>query len=207
MVLVKILKANSESAKECARYLKAGELIVYPTETVYGLGADAMNASAVEKVFIAKRRNLGNVVSVAVGDVEAARGLAEFNPAALAIARSFLPGPVTLILKSKVDIKYAVSEGNIGIRVPDNRFFAELWKAFGGPVVSTSANISGKADPVSAGEVDRLLLESVSALVDEGRTKHSKSSTVVDVSDGKAKVLREGAIPAGRILRAASAKF
>ncbi len=200
---MRILRANPESARECARYLKAGELIVYPTETVYGLGADAANGSAVEKVFLAKRRRLENVVSVAVGDVEYARKIAEFNPVAEAVARKFLPGPVTLILKSRVSIEHATSRGNIGIRVPDDEFFGELWERFGRPVTSTSANISGGRDPVSADGVDGLLLKSVAAIVDEGRTKYCRASTVVDASEGKLNVVREGAVPAGRIMSAA----
>jgi L-threonylcarbamoyladenylate synthase len=199
---MKILKASPESAKECARYLEEGELIVYPTETVYGIGADAMNESAVEKVFLAKHRDTGNVVSVAVGDMESARKIAEFNPAAEAIAEKFLPGPVTLILKSKAKIKYAVSKGNIGIRVPDDAFFMELWKSFGRPVVSTSANLSGEPDPVRAEDVDGSLLESVAAIVDGGKTKYGKPSTVVDVSEGKATVVRDGAVPTCTILNA-----
>jgi L-threonylcarbamoyladenylate synthase len=201
---MKILKANPESARECAEYLEAGEIIVYPTETVYGLGADATSASAVEKAFLAKRRDPRNVVSLAVGDVEAARKLAEFNDVAEAIAQSFLPGPVTLILRSKVNFKYAVSNGNIGIRVPDDGFFKELWECFGRPVTSTSANISGERDPVSADEIDGSLLGSVAAVVDGGRTKYARSSTVVDVSSGTLNIVREGAIPADRILSAAA---
>lgn len=200
---MKILKANPESARECAEYLEAGEIIVYPTETVYGLGADATSASAVEKVFMAKRRDPRNVVSVAVGDVEAARKLAEFNDVAEAIAQSFLPGPVTLILRSKVNFKYAVSNGNIGIRVPDDGFFKELWECFGRPVTSTSANIFGGRDPVSADELDGSLLGSVAAVVDGGRTKYARSSTVVDASGGTLNMVREGALPTERILSAA----
>jgi len=169
------------------------------------LGADATNASAVEKVFLAKRRDPRNVVSVAVGDVEAAREIAEFNDVADTIAQSFLPGPVTLILKSKISIKYAVSNGNIGIRVPDDKFFGELWKDFGRPITSTSANISGKRDPICVDDVDGSLLESVAAVVDGGRTKYEKASTVVDVSGGNADIVREGAVPADILLRAVTA--
>jgi L-threonylcarbamoyladenylate synthase len=199
-----MLKANTESAKECAGYLDEGELIVYPTETVYGLGADAANASAVEKVFLAKRRSLGNVVSVAVGDVEAARKIAEFNDVAEAIAQNFLPGPVTLILKSKASFRYAVSDGNIGLRVPDDGFFRELWECFGRPITSTSANISGNQDPVRVEDLDGALLERVAAVVNEGRTKYGRASTVVDISSGEASIVRVGAVPADRVLRAAA---
>jgi L-threonylcarbamoyladenylate synthase len=202
---MKILKASTESARECANYLAAGELVVYPTETVYGLGADATSASSVGKVFLAKRRDTTSAVSVAVGTVAAAWEIAEFNAAAEAIAREFLPGPVTLILRSKVDFKYAVSKGTLGVRVPDDSFFSELWRAFGKPIVSTSANISGARDPLCAADVDGLLLGSVAALVDGGRTRYGRASTTVDVSDGRAKVLREGAVPAERIMAAVAA--
>ena len=199
--MTRILKADARAAEECAGYLRAGEIIVYPTETVYGMGADAANGAAVEKAFLAKRRERGRTMSVAVGSVAAAREIAEFGPEAEAIARAFLPGPVTLILRSKVALARSEIGSTIGIRVPDNGFFVEMWRRFGRPIISTSANLSGRPDPVRAEDVDRSVLSGVAALVDGGPTKYRRPSTVVEISGGRVRIAREGAIPSADIGR------
>ncbi len=191
---MKILSANVEAAIECAKYLADGEPVIYPTETVYGLGADVTNKNAVDRIFSAKGRDSTKAVSIAVANVAQAKELAEFDPVAEKLAEKFLPGPLTLILKSKIDLPNVVVDGKIGIRIPENDFVQKLIRIFRRPIISTSANLSGKKEPTNISEVDEKLFDRIKVLVDGGQTKYRKSSTVVESLGAGMRILREGAI-------------
>lgn len=191
---MKILPPTIETAIECAKVLADGELIIYPTDTVYGLGADATNKNAVDRIFSAKGRDSTKAVSVAVATVEQAKELAEFDYVAEKLAEKFLPGSLTLVLKSRVDLPLIVVDGKIGIRVPRNEFFQNLLRIFRRPLVSTSANLSGKTEPRTPSEIDEKLFDRIKIIVDDGPTKHGKPSTVVESLGTAMRILREGVI-------------
>ena len=192
--MAEILNANDAALERCIEALSKGELIIYPTDTLYGIGADATVQSAIDKVFVAKRRKPDNVVSVAVKSAAAAEDLAVFNPLARKLAEAFLPGPLTMILKSKSNMKFLSKDGKIGIRVPENDFTLSLLKKYDRPIVATSANISGGQDPKEISDIPNEIIECASVVVDYGKTKYAAPSTVVDVSSGTINVLREGAL-------------
>ena len=188
------LEAGDEALNKCLSALSRGDLIVYPTDTLYGLGADATIGGAVEKVFAAKQRPIDKVVSIGVASMSAAEELVNFTPTAKLIASKFLPGPITIILRAKSELKFVSKEGKIGIRIPDNDFALALLKSYNRPIIATSANLSGGSNPREVSEIPPEILNQVSVVVDQGRTKYSAPSTIIDLSSDTIEVVREGAV-------------
>jgi len=180
--------------------LLRGELIVYPTDTLYALGADPFNADAVARIFAAKQRPPGQPVSVVVPTVDAARDLAVISSRAEAWCRRWLPGPLTLLFRPAVNApKPAISaEGMIAIRVPNHAIALLLAKRFG-PITATSANVHGKPSPVEAWQAEEQLGDAVDLYLDAGPCPMGRESTVVDLSGAEPRVIREGAVSADRL--------
>ena len=153
----KILSPNANGFFQAAKLLQAGSLVAFPTETVYGLGADAYNSIAVAKVYAAKGRPNFNPLIVHVIDLETAQKFAEFNAQALYLAKEFWPGPLTIIvpLKPKSGLSKLVTAGlnTVAIRIPSHPVARELLTAFGGPVAAPSANPSGSISATTASHV------------------------------------------------------
>lgn len=197
-----------KALKEAAAMIKAGGLVVYPTETVYGLGASATNRIAVLKVFAAKRRPLDNPLSVAVKDMKQADEIAYVNAAARKLAKAFLPGPLTMVLKKKARLPKELTAGSdkVGIRIPRNEIALKLI-ALTGPITATSANMSGQPSITTADEARRQLEGRVDFVLDGGPSTLGVESTVVDVSeDGRFEILRDGAVARQSIKDALSGK-
>jgi len=158
-----ILPASEGAVTMAARCLAAGGLVAFPTETVYGLGADATNPAAVARLYQAKGRPAFNPLIAHVSDLEAARQIARFDAQATALAEAFWPGPLTVVLpKSKdcavADLATAGLE-TIAIRVPAHELAREILRAFGRPIVAPSANLSGHVSPTTAAHVQSDLAE------------------------------------------------
>jgi len=170
------------SVSEAAAAVRAGELVVYPTETVYGLGADATDAAAVERVFEAKGRSRDKPVSMAVPDVATAVEYTEPTDREREFMREFLPGPVTVVVERGPEIPDNLVAGGdrVGIRVPDHGVALDLL-AETGPLTATSANVSGNPSVRTVDGLDAVR-EAVSVVVDAGRTEGGTGSTVVDVA-------------------------
>jgi L-threonylcarbamoyladenylate synthase len=197
-----ILKLNEESLKEVIEVLDRGGVVVYPTETVYGLGVDATNKEAVEKVFKIKERERGKPVSIAVASVDEAKKYCEWNENAEKIAKKFLPGPLTIILRRKNSlVKELNPDEKVRIRVPDHRFVLKVLEEFGKPITATSANLSGGENPTNARIVVEQIGDRVDLVLDDGECKYKKPSTVIDLTDGL-KIYREGAISEKEIVEA-----
>ncbi|MDS0220107.1 L-threonylcarbamoyladenylate synthase [Haloarcula sp. S1AR25-5A] len=169
---------------EAAAALRDGELVVYPTETVYGLGADALDAAAVERVFEAKGRDRDKPVSLAVPDVEAAREYTRPSDRELAFMREFLPGPVTVVVERTDAVPDVLVAGRdrVGVRIPDHDLALELL-AETGPLTATSANISGNPSARSVDDLDAIR-ERAALVLDAGETDGGTGSTVVNVDSG-----------------------
>lgn len=182
---------------EAAATIRTGGLVLYPTETVYGLGTDACSDEAVAKVFAAKARPLEDPIPVAVNSLELAQQIAELTPIAELAFKKFLPGPLTVVVKAKSNkISKLVTGGtaNIGIRIPDHPVVLKLIDFVGGPITATSANLSGKSAPSTIREALEQLGKRVDVALDSGKCKLGTPSTVVDLSFGSLRVLREGPI-------------
>ena len=183
--------------------LKSGNIVVYPTDTLYGLGADIYNINAVRKVFQIKKRSFDNPLSVAISDISELEKIAYLNETSRRLARAFLPGRLTLVLKKRKIIPDIVTAGleKVAIRIPDNKVALELLSEFG-PLTATSANIHGKKTPDIIKEISmQFKKEDISVYLDIGKLK-GKPSTIVDATGKSIKLLRLGAISEKEILDA-----
>jgi len=176
---------------QAAAAIADGKLVIYPTETVYGLAADALDADAVERVFDVKGRDRSKPVSLAVPSVDAALDYTEPSERELAFMREFLPGPVTVLVARREMVPDVLTAGRerVGVRVPDHDRALELAER-AGPITSTSANVSGEPSALEIEEIGASVRDTVAVVLDGGRTAGTES-TVVDVSAGE--IVREGA--------------
>lgn len=183
---------DSSFFDEIKDVLSAHGLIVYATDTLYAIGANPFNKKAVRKLYLAKKRPLDMPISIAVSNLKTMEEIAVVNDAAIRTYQNFLPGALTILLKKK-DLSAFPFE-TIGIRVPDHPFCRRLTEVVG-PITSTSANIHGGKDPINVDTAAEQLGEVIDVYVDCGACCLKKPSTVVDISKGKIKFIREGAIP------------
>jgi L-threonylcarbamoyladenylate synthase len=183
-------------------FLKAGELVAFPTETVYGLGADARNSAAVEKIFSAKGRPADHPVIVHLPDVSHLERWAINIPAvAYRIAAAFWPGPLTLILQRHPDVPAIVSGGqtSIGLRVPNHPVALALLRAFNDGIAAPSANRFGRISPTTVQHVQEELGHAVQLILDGGACEVGIESTIVDLTGKRPQILRLGMISAETI--------
>lgn len=183
--------------QRAVQLLRQGELVALPTETVYGLGADALNPDAVAKIFAAKGRPSDHPLIVHLADASQIMTWAREVPKdAIALARAFWPGPLTLILKRDESVPDLVTGGQdtVGLRVPNHPVALELLRAFGSGVAAPSANRFGRISPTTAAHVHEELGERVAMIVDGGACEVGIESTILDFSRDVPEILRPGAI-------------
>ena len=205
-----ILPAGEAAVAAAARLLGQGGLVAFPTETVYGLGADATNPKAIARLYQAKGRPAFNPLIAHVGDLSAAERIGRFDARAIALANAFWPGPLTLVLvKAKgcpvADLATAGLD-TIAIRVPAHSAAREILRAFGGPVVAPSANLSGHVSPTTAAHVQGDLGGKIDLIVDGGPVEVGVESTIVGCFD-QPMLLRPGGVPRGEIERVLGCKL
>ena len=193
----KVLLASPEAVHEAARVLRGGGLVVFPTDTVYGLGADPDNPEAVDRIYRVKGRDRSKPLQLLLSDVSHLPLVAvEISDLAWRIARQFLPGGITLVLRKAPGVPASVVAGGetVGVRVPAHPLCCALIQAFGGPVAATSANRSGQPSPRTAEEAVAHVGDLVDLVLDGGPCPLSQESTVLDLSVSPPRLLREGAI-------------
>lgn len=204
---MKIFKVNNTPPptvlEEINRLWKSGGMVVYPTETCYGMGVDATNEAAVKKLLEYKGGRQNKAISVAVANQQMAAVLVEINETANNLYKNFLPGPVTVISKSKGKVVPVLESvrGNLGIRWPDHPIALALIRLFGKPITATSANTSGQKQPYSLEDLQRYTskkkLNMIDGFVDVGRLPKRETSTVVDTTLNELEVIRQGRIDLG----------
>ncbi len=198
------VKDGRQAAELAARVLAAGGLVAFPTETVYGLGADATNGRAIARLYEAKGRPAFNPLIAHVTGLAAARALGRFDRAAERLAEAFWPGPLTLVLPKAADCPVAdlatAGLDSIALRVPDHPVAQDLLAAFGRPVVAPSANRSGHVSPTTAAHVLADLRGRIELILDGGPTRMGLESTIVACLDEPA-LLRPGALARAEIER------
>lgn len=203
-------KISGEISK-AAKLLREGGLVAFPTETVYGLGADATNDVAVTRIFAAKSRPHFNPLISHVASIEAALGLGVFPAAAEILAQKFWPGPLTLVVKRRKDcpVSLLASAGldSIALRVPQHAVALALLSEVGRPVAAPSANRSGRVSPTTARHVRQSLGASVDLILDGGPCAVGLESTVVQFLDGRARLLRPGGIARSELAGAMAGAF
>lgn len=196
---MKILKINPISPEKdkimaAVDILKEGSAVVYPTDTVYGIGANIFDIEAVKKVYSIKKRFPTKPISACVSKIEDIHKIAYMDKNIEVIVEKILPGPFTIILKKKEIVPSILTAGEekIGVRIPDNKICMELSEEF--PITTTSANISGKEVPESVEGVLKQLDNNVDLILDAGTCKHGIHSTVIDMTVFPPKILRRGII-------------
>jgi L-threonylcarbamoyladenylate synthase len=182
---------------EAADALRAGKLVAFPTETVYGLGADAGNDEAIAKVFAVKGRPTDHPLIVHLATIEKLSEWSEDLPAsALKLAEAFAPGPITFLVPKAAHVSFAVTGGRhtVGLRIPAHPLTQELLREFGGGVVGPSANRFGRVSPTTAADVLNDLGTDVDVILDGGACEVGLESTIVDCTTSPVTILRRGAI-------------
>jgi L-threonylcarbamoyladenylate synthase len=200
------LDATPEAIERAAAALRAGALVAFPTETVYGLGADATSARAIAALYEAKGRPRFNPLIVHVMDRDAAAALAQFTPAAERLAAAFWPGPLTLVLAKQPDCSVAelatAGLDTVAVRVPSHPVAQALLHAAELPIAAPSANRSGHVSPTTAAHVEADLGDRVALILDGGPAPLGLESTVVDATGAEPVVLRLGAVAREDLARA-----
>src|SRR5690348_10356992 len=194
----RVLPYSDDAIAEAARLILAGEPVAVPTETVYGLAADATNAEAVARIYAAKGRPSFNPLIVHVPDLAEAQRIGEFDEAASALAEAHWPGPLTLVvpLRESAGIASLVTAGlpTIGLRVPDHPAMQALLRTVGRPLAAPSANSSGSISPTRADHVLKSLGGRIPLIIDGGAAERGIESTIVAATGGALRLLRPGPV-------------
>lgn len=198
---------SEDDIEDARQVLKSGELIVYPTETLYGLGADPFSETTIEKLIGIKKRPENMPISIAVSDMEMMKTVSHVNDLAERIYRAFLPGPITILLEKKDHVPKSLTGGSskVGIRVPDHPVALRLIGALG-PLTATSANIHNESEPWDIDTAVRQLGNTVALYLDGGISKYQAPSTVLDATGASAKIIRKGVISEDEIHSALNQK-
>ena len=185
--------------REAAGIIKRGGIVSFPTMCLYGLGADAFNTDAVNRVFRIKQRPFSKPLSVLVKDLKYLERLVRYiPPAASSIMENFWPGGITIVFEAKdtLPVNLVAGTGKIGIRLPEHTVASALVNEVEGPITGTSANISGNAGCSRVSDLDFLIADKLDLILDAGQLKGGRGSTVVDVTTDFPRILREGTVSA-----------
>jgi L-threonylcarbamoyladenylate synthase len=202
---MKAIPALPENIQKAAAIIREGGVIVYPTDTVYGLGCLPKIPEAAKRLCVIKGR-ADRPLPLACADTDAARELVDFSPVADRLAARFWPGPLMMVLPARVEFSIWVTHGSktLGVRVPDHQVARELARLCGGSIVSTSANRSGEEPFRTAWDAAESLGKEVDLVLDAGQATGGLPSTVIDLSGESAWVLRKGPITGSQIMEALS---
>lgn len=187
-------------ATACADALKSGKLAVFPTETVYGIGVDAFNESAIESLYTKKQRPYDKPLLMHITGIDMAEEIAILSDSARELIARFSPGPLTLVVKAKDCLpKIALAGGDtVGLRFPSNKTFLEISRRFGRPIAATSANISGFKSATEVSALDAVK-DIADVIVADGKSELGLESTIVLLVGEKPKILRLGSFPREKI--------
>lgn len=203
MEILKIAEVGVEAAaRRAAAVLKAGGVILYPTDTLYGLGADAFSDEAIERVYMLKGRDERKPLHALVSDLDMAARYGEVSDAVRRLAHALPAGKVSFVVPARAGVGGIAAGGTFGFRAPDHEFCQILLSAFGAPVTATSANPSGidpaRTVPEILGQFGPSVMQ-IDAIVDGGAVPLTTPSTVIDMTAAHPVILREGAVPAGDV--------
>ena len=195
---MKIINPNTEGIKEAVKKILEGGIIFIPTDTVYGIAANPYNDKAIKKIFSIKKKSLNNSLVLLCSNYKMAKKYAIFNKIADNLKKNFWPGPLTLILKKKSNLKISkkwVSKNNsIGVRIPDHSIPKKIINKCNFPIFCTSANISGKKSCRNVNDIVKNFKNKKITIINGGKTKFGVDSTIIDVTKDKINILRKGYI-------------
>lgn len=206
MQTITLPAGNPASIQTALELLEEGEIVAFPTDTVYGLGANAFYSPGIIKLFEAKGRDANKAIAVLIGDIKQVDMLTDgLSETAHILIKNFWPGGLTIVVPKRNELPELLTAGNsIGIRMPDHPVALELLSKFG-PIAATSANLSGKTSPQDAQDVLQQLNNRVPLILDGGRCPGGIPSTVIDCSGDQVQILRAGAISQEQIAYALTA--
>ena len=185
-------------------YLKDGQVIAYPTETIYGLGADVTSRKAVKRIYDLKSRDYGLPIAILVSDLKMLREVVSDVPdAALPLMRQFWPGALTILFPASdlIPKGLVTNTGKVGVRISSHPVAAAIVERFGRPVTTTSANLSGFPPSLSVKHVEKYFGSRLPCIVDSGECEPTRGSTVVDIAEETMRIVRDGAIHADDVIR------
>ena len=197
-----ILQPTEKNLLLAGEMIRAGEIVAFPTETVYGLGADGLNLSARQKIYSAKGRPSDKPLTLHIANLNQVERVAKISPLAEKLFKKFCPGPLTIILPKQKNLPDFVTGGGetVGIRFPANKIALDFIKISDRIIAAPSANLSGKNPPKNAQEVFENLQGKIKIILDGGACEFGISSTIVDITENFPKILREGSISEKDIL-------
>ncbi len=191
MVIIK----NEDKIGLLAEFLREGKLVVFPTETVYGLGTNAFMKESVYRIYEVKGRKEEKPLSLHIGTLESLEDIVEIDPLTKRLILQFFPGPINIIAKKKTNIpEWIGKDDTLGIRFPSLPICQKLLRLAKVPIVATSANLSGSKEPKTAEDVIEMLGDKVDAILDWGTVTLGRPSTVVNISGGNIEIIREGPV-------------
>ena len=188
---------NTKNLKIAANIIKKGGIVIFPTETVYGIGTNGLDEEAVKKLYEVKDRPLNKPISLLVSNFDMINQVAkDITEMEYKIMKNFFPGPLTIILNKKSCVPdILTANGNtVGIRMPDNEIALKLIELSGVPIATPSANISGKPSGIDIEDIKKDFEGKVDLFIDSGKSKIGNGSTIVKVEDNEIKILRQGII-------------
>lgn len=193
---------DDDKLKEIAKEIKNGKIAIFPTETVYGIGTNGLDESAVKKLYLVKKRSFNKPISLLVNNINMLEAVTKnITKLEYALIEKFLPGPLTIILQKKEIVPDIVTANSdtVGIRIPENQIALKLIEYAGIPIATPSANISGKPSGTSIQDIMKDFDKGVDYFIDDGPSKIGKASTIVKVINGIPHILREGKITKDKI--------
>jgi len=195
---------HPEDVARAAGFLFDGQVIAYPTETIYGLGADVTSRKAVKRIYDLKSRDYGLPISILVADLKMLREVvSEVPDSALSLMRQFWPGALTILLpaSSLIPKGLVTNTNKVGVRISSHPVASAIVEKFGKPITTTSANLSGFPPSLSVKHVQKYFGSKLPCIVDSGECEPTRGSTVVDLADETMRIVRDGAIPAEDVIR------
>ena len=185
-------------------FLKEGKVIAYPTETFYGLGVDVTNEKAIKKLYELKRRDYSLPIAILVADKPMLEEYVDkMSDSVLPLIKSFWPGPLTILFPAgrKISKTLTTNTGKIGIRISSHPVATAIVREFGRPITTTSANLSGYPPSLNTTHVKKYFKDKIDCIIDGGECEPSRGSTVIDIADDTMAIIRDGAIPADKIIK------
>ncbi|MFA6524801.1 MAG: L-threonylcarbamoyladenylate synthase [Patescibacteria group bacterium] len=199
IISVKNNQLSKQTVNKIITHLKSGGVIVYPTETAYAVGGDALNREVIKKIYAIKKRSVKLPLPVIIGDLKQAKQFVTFDFASLKLAKKFWPGALTLVLEKKKNIPSMLTAGKSGlaVRVSGNKVARTIAKELGRPIISTSANRSKEKECYSVSAIKKQIRgidKKIALVLDAGKLPKVKTSTIVKVTSGKIIILRKGSV-------------
>ena len=204
ILTIDVREPNPNDIDKVVDYLNNGEVIAYPTETIYGLGADVLNRKAVKRIFDLKARDYGLPISILVADLDMMREYVDHVPdEIIPLLRRFWPGPLTMLFPASSSFPKGLitNTGKVGIRISSNPIASAIVRKFGKPITTTSANLSDFPASLNVKHIKKYFGEKIPCIVDGGECEPSRGSTVVDVGAETMRIIREGVIPADDVIK------